>query len=147
MRRGPVTLPLVRAPTSVAWYAVRLNEPLDHASAEAKGEVGPVLGADVTRQRNGLASRPRTDRKHEIVGSRAGGCGRECREQTAPSLWNKSLKGFVLEVLVRREVRIVLDDGIDPERQWRESRYCRSSADRSPLPRCQARAPYRHAGW
>ena len=33
---------------------------------------------------------------------------------------NKFLKGFVLETLVPREVRIVLDLGIDSERQWRE---------------------------
>ena len=38
-----------------------IDGPLDHASVEAKGEAGLVLGADVTRQRNGLAFRAALD--------------------------------------------------------------------------------------
>jgi hypothetical protein len=38
-----------------------IDEPLDHASVEAKGEAGLVLGADVTRRRNGLAFRAALD--------------------------------------------------------------------------------------
>ena len=38
-----------------------IDGPLDHASVEAKGEVDLVLGADVTRQRNGLTFRAALD--------------------------------------------------------------------------------------
>jgi hypothetical protein len=38
-----------------------IDEPLDHASVEAKGDAGLVPGADVTRQRNGLAFRTALD--------------------------------------------------------------------------------------
>ena len=38
-----------------------IDEPLDHPSVEAKGKVGLVLGADVARQRNGLAFRDALD--------------------------------------------------------------------------------------
>ena len=38
-----------------------IDGPLDHASVEAKGEADLVLGADVARQRNGLAFRAALD--------------------------------------------------------------------------------------
>jgi hypothetical protein len=42
-------------------HIANIGEPLDHASVEAKSEVGLVLGADVTRQQNGLAFRAALD--------------------------------------------------------------------------------------
>ena len=51
---------------ATTWPAVThiadIDGPLDHASVEAKGEAGLVLGADLTRQRNGLAFRARARR-------------------------------------------------------------------------------------
>ena len=38
-------------------HIAHIDGPLDHASVEAKGEADLVLGANVTRQRNGLAFR------------------------------------------------------------------------------------------
>ena len=38
-----------------------IDEPLHHPSVETKGEVGLVLGADMTRQRNGFAFRAALD--------------------------------------------------------------------------------------
>jgi hypothetical protein len=51
-----------------------IDEPLDHVSVEAKGEAGLVLGADVTRQRDGLAFRAAFDGDRPD-GPRLGGRG------------------------------------------------------------------------
>ena len=50
-----------------------IDDPLDHASVEARAEAGLVLGADVTRQLNGLAFRAALDGEYpDGLGLRGG---------------------------------------------------------------------------